>query len=67
MNIIKVNKTYVTHTHPHTHTYIYTNHSVVMIWTLVHKRPAAVCERCDLPVRDPCCDFRLEQEQPRYG
>ena len=28
---------------------------------------AAVCERCELLVRDPCCDLRSDQGQPSYG
>ena len=26
-----------------------------------------MCEWCDLPVREPCCDLRSEQGRPSYG
>ena len=27
----------------------------------------AVCERCELPVSEPCCNLRSEQGQTSYG
>ena len=45
--IIKVNKTYVTHTH----------HGVVVVWPLARKGTVAVCKWCELPVREPHCNL----------
>ena len=28
---------------------------------------AAVCDQCEILVRDPCCDLRSDQGQPSYG
>ena len=25
------------------------------------------CERCELPVQEPCCNLRSEQGRPSYG
>ena len=37
------------------------------VWHLARQGTAAVCERCELPVREPRCDLRSEQGQPSYG
>ena len=50
-----------THTHTHTHT------PQCKCGLRRAKGTAAVCERCDLPVREFCCDIRSEQGRPSYG
>ena len=37
------------------------------VWPLERQGAAAVCERCELPVRDPRCDLRSEQGQSING
>ena len=57
-----------THTHTHTHTHdTHTHQGVVSVWTLVYLGTAAVCEQCELPVREPHYDLWSEQGRPSYG
>ena len=43
------------HTHTHTH------HGLVAVCPPVLQEIVAVCEWCELPVREPCCNLRSEQ------
>ena len=52
------------HTHKHTHTH--THHGIVEVWPPARQCTAAVCKRCELPVRDPHCDLRLDQGRLGY-
>ena len=37
------------------------------MWPPARKGTVVVCKRCELLVREPHCDLRLEQGRPSYG
>ena len=56
-----------TNTHSHTNTQTHAHQCVVALWPPARQGTASMCEQCELPVRELCCDIRLEQGQPIYG
>ena len=56
-----------THAHTHTHTHTHTHHGVVLVWPPARQVMEALCEQCELPVKNSRCNFQSEKGRPVYG